>query len=182
MRTLDVRRRERWRAWLAKYHASASEVWLVFHKRHTSRNSLGYEAAVEEALCFGWVYSLIKRLDDERYARKFTPRKAGSRWSTSNRRRYAKLQAAGLLTPAGLHRPPTARSGDAPRPSDSVPDDIERVLRANRAAWTCFEGLAPSYRRICIAWIEAVKQQETKRRRLAEAVRLLAAGEKLGLK
>ncbi|MEE8177676.1 MAG: YdeI/OmpD-associated family protein, partial [Acidobacteriota bacterium] len=87
------------------------------------------------------------------------------------------------LMPAGLKRASTARSGDAPRPSDSVvPDYIEHALRARKAAWNHFAGLAPSYRRMYIAWIEAAKQQETKRRRLQEAISLLAAGKKLGLK
>ncbi len=183
MKTLDVRNRERWREWLEEHHASASQVWLVFHKRHTGRASLSYEAAVEEALCFGWIDSIIKRLDDARYVRKFTPRKADSKWSSANRRRYAKLRADGLLTPAGLKRAPTARSGDAPCPSDSViPDYIEHALRARPAAWNHFEGLAPSYRRMYIAWIGSAKRQETKRRRLQEAIGLLAAGRKLGLK
>jgi uncharacterized protein YdeI (YjbR/CyaY-like superfamily) len=79
--TLDLRTRRQWRSWLAKHHGSESAVWLVFHKRHTGRPSVGYDDAVEEALCFGWVDSLIKRLDDARYARKFTPRKPGSQWS-----------------------------------------------------------------------------------------------------
>src|SRR6266566_695475 len=109
LRTLDVRTPEQWRKWLADHHDSQSEVWLVFHKRHTGRASIAYEDAVDEALCFGWVDSLIKRLDDERYARKFTPRKLDSRWSTVNRERYARLEASGRLTGAGLNRAPTDR-------------------------------------------------------------------------
>ena len=183
MKTLDVRDRKGWRRWLAKHHASSSEIWLVFHKRHTGRESLSYEASVDEALCFCWIDSLIKRLDDARYARKFTPRKADSKWSTANRRRYAKLETDGLLTPAGLERPPTDRSGDGPRPSAAVvPDYIEQAFRARKTAWNYFERLAPSYRRTYIAWIEAAKQEDTKRRRLREAIGLLATGKKLGLK
>src|ERR1017187_2053436 len=96
---------------------SESEVWLVFYKRQTGRSSIAYDDAVNEALCFGWIDSLIKRLDDDRYARKFTPRKPDSKWSSANRKRYAQLQASGRLTPAGLQRAPTGRSHDAPRPS-----------------------------------------------------------------
>ena len=182
-KTLDARTRERWRNWLAKHHDSESEVWLVFKKRHTRRTSLSYDDAVEEALCFGWIDSIIKRLDDARYARKFTPRKADSRWSTANRRRYTALQARGLLAPAGLKRAPTARSGDAPRPSaPAVPQYIEQRLRTSPDAWNHFQQLAPSYRRMYIAWIDSAKRPETKARRLHEAVGLLAAGKKLGLK
>jgi hypothetical protein len=117
LKTLDVRTRRAWRNWLQKNHASESEVWLVFHKGHTDESSILYSDAIDEALCFGWVDSLVKRLDEDRYARKFTPRKPDSRWSTINRRRYAAIKAAGLLAPAGLERAPTDRNGDAPRPS-----------------------------------------------------------------
>jgi uncharacterized protein YdeI (YjbR/CyaY-like superfamily) len=181
--TLDVRSREQWRDWLVAHHLSESEVWLVFHKRHTGEPSVAYGDAVDEALCFGWVDSLIKRLDDARYARKFTPRSPDSKWSTANRKRYAQLQETGRLTPAGLERAPTARSGDAPKPSASqVPPYIENAIRRHRAAWKFFESLAPSYRRLYIAWIDSAKQQATKTRRLEEAIALLAAGKKLGMK
>ena len=183
LKTLDARTREHWRRWLAEHHNSESEVWLVFHKRQTGRASIGYDDAVEEALCFGWIDSIIKRLDDARYVRKFTPRKPDSKWSTANRKRYAQLRAGGRLMPAGLKRAPTDRSGDAPRPSTSkVPPYVERALRSHPAAWNYFERLAPSCRRMYIAWIDSAKQQETKMRRLRGAVDLLAAGKKLGLK
>jgi len=183
LKTLDVRTREQWRMWLAQHHDSESEVWLVFHKRQTGRASIAYDDAVEEALCYGWIDSLIRRLDEARYARKFTPRKPDSKWSAANRKRYARLRASGRLMPAGLKRAPTHRSGDAPRPSPSkVPRYIEQALRNHPAAWDYFQRLAPSYRRMYIAWIDSAKQQETKTRRLREAVGLLAAGKKLGLK
>jgi uncharacterized protein YdeI (YjbR/CyaY-like superfamily) len=183
MKTLDVRSRTAWRRWLAKHHSSATEVWLVFHKRHTGVASVPYEDAVEEALCFGWVDSLIKRLDEDRYARKFTPRKADSRWSTSNRRRYAKLRAAGLVAAAGLTRRPTSRSGDAPRVSKTVvPAYIAKALKARQTAWKIFQSLAPSHRRRYIGWIDSAKQEQTRQRRLNEALRLLLDGQQLGLR
>lgn len=183
LKTLDARNCEQWREWLAKHHESESEVWLVFHKRQTGRPSIAYDDAVDEALCFGWIDSLIKRLDDDRYARKFTPRKSDSRWSTANRKRYAQLEASGRLMPAGLTRAPTDRSYDAPRPAPSKgPEYIQQALRSRPAAWNYFGSLAPSYRRVYIGWIDSAKRQETKTRRLQEAIALLAAGKKLGLK
>src|SRR5688572_19242365 len=146
LKTLDVPSLEAWRKWLAEHHDSESEIWLVFHKVHTGRPTIAYKDALDEALCFGWIDSLIKRLDDDRYARKFTPRKADSRWSTVNRERYAALKASGRLMPAGLNRPPTAKSGDAPRPTSSaseVPAYIRAAIRKHVAAWKFFEGLAP---------------------------------------
>lgn len=183
VKTLHVQTRSDWRDWLRKNHDKESGIWLVFNKRHTGRASLSYNDVVEEALCFGWIDSLIRRLDDGRYARKVTPRKADSRWSTANRLRYAALQARGLLAPAGRRRPPTALSGDAPRPSISmVPPHIERAFKARPSAWRFFEQLAPSYRRRYIGWIESAKKPATRKRRIREVVGLLAAGKKPGLK
>ena len=181
--TLDMRKRPQWRKWLEVHHESASEIWLVFHKRHTGEECMSYDDAVEEALCFGWIDSIVRRLDDERYARKFTPRKPESRWSTINRQRFAKLEARGLLTAAGRKRVPTERSGDAPRPSVSViPSYIEKPLKATARAWDYFEELPASYRRAYIAWIDSAKREVTREKRLREAISLLAAGKKLGLK
>ena len=183
LKMLEVRSRQQWRGWLEEHHDSESEIWLVIHKRHTGEESVSYDDAVEEALCFGWIDSIVRRLDADRYLRKFTPRKPDSRWSTINRQRYAQLKARGLLAAPGAKRPPTDRSGDAPRPSVSVlPPYIERELRANARAWRYFEKLAPSYRRAYIGWIDSAKREETKEKRLREVVGLLAAGKKLGLK
>src|SRR5262250_1339266 len=100
--TMDIRDSKRWRAWLQKHHAKSAGVWLVFHKSHTRVKSVPYEEAVRHALCFGWIDSLVKRLDEDRYALKFTPRKPTSKWSDINRKRWAELKAAGMLAPAGL--------------------------------------------------------------------------------
>lgn len=122
-------------------------------------------------------------LDEDRYVRKFTPRKPDSRWSTINRQRYEKLKARGLLAASGRERAPTDRTGDAPRPSVSVmPSYIEEQLKADARAWGFFEQLAPSYRRAYIGRIDSAKREETKQKRLREAIALLSAGEKLELK
>src|ERR1700704_5457096 len=129
---LDARHRQQWRTWLEKHHGSSPGVWLVFHKDHTRVKCIAYEDSVREALCFGWIDSLIKRLDDDRYARKFTPRKINSRWSTANRTRYAKLKAAGRLMQPGRDRPPTNKSGDAPTVT-RIPKYIEQGIKKNLA-------------------------------------------------
>jgi uncharacterized protein YdeI (YjbR/CyaY-like superfamily) len=186
MKTFLAQTVDQWRDWLAKHHDSESEVWLVFYKRHTGVVSIDYKDALDEALCFGWVDSLIKRLDDRRFARKFTPRRADSRWSAVNRKRYVALKASGRLMPAGLNRAPTDRTY-SPRPArfelpSKLPHYIEAALRKQPAALRCFEALVPSHRRRYVGWIESAKREETKRRRLKEAIRLLAAGKMLGLK
>ena len=183
MKLVDVRTRKAWHEWLAKHHDQESEVWLVFHKQHTDEISIDYEDAVEEALCFGWIDSLIRRLDDDRFARKFTPRKPDSKWSEPNIRRYERVKAAGLLAPAGKRLAPT--SNRAVKPSIDLSGgspDLEKALRKNPRARAFFESLAPSYQRHYIGWIELAKREETKQKRIAEAVRLLEKGEKLGLK
>ena len=179
---IEAGTRRQWRAWLGEHHASSPGVWLVFHKKHTGVKSIAYEDSVREALCFGWVDSLVKRLDDERYARKFTPRKPTSPWSDINRRRWLELETAGLLAPAGLAAAPTDK-GYAPRPAiPELPAYIARALRANPKAWAFFRELAPTYRRHFVGWIHSAKRSETREKRTREAVALLEAGKKLGLK
>ena len=186
MKTFSPKTLGQWRAWLAEHHDSDSEVWLIFHKLHSGVASIDYKDALDEALCFGWVDSLVKRLDDRRYARKFTPRRADSRWSTLNRERYAALKASGRLKSAGIDRAPTDR-GYGPRPPrfempSKVPAYILKALRKNPAALRHFEALAPAHRRRYLGWIETAKHEATKARRLHEAIQLLNAGKVLGLK
>jgi uncharacterized protein YdeI (YjbR/CyaY-like superfamily) len=174
---------ERWRAWLEDHHDSEPEVWLVFYKQHTGRPSVAHADALDEALCYGWIDSLVKRLDDSRYAIKFTPRKAGSRWSAINTKRYAELKALGRLKPPGIERSPTGRTY-APKPNlpTTAPSYMVRALKKHPAAWRTFEGLPPSHRRRYVGWIATAKLPETRERRLKEAIRMLAAGKELGLK
>jgi uncharacterized protein YdeI (YjbR/CyaY-like superfamily) len=183
MKMLVARTPDEWRAWLDEHHDSEAEVWLVFYKHHTGERTIAYEDALDEALCFGWIDSLIKRLDDARYARKFTPRKADSRWSAINRERYAALEKSGRLSPAGRKRPPTDRAYDPrARVTDTVPRYVQAALRKRPAAWRFFEALAPSHRREYVRWIDSAKLEETRTRRLAAAIKLLTAGKQLGLK
>jgi uncharacterized protein YdeI (YjbR/CyaY-like superfamily) len=180
--TLEVRNREQWRAWLRKHHASSRGVWPVYFKDHTGVKSVDYEDSVREALCFGWVDSLIKRLDDDCYARKFTPRKPTSKWSESNLKRWAELEKAGLIEGAGRAAAPT-RKTFAPAPKiPRLPAYIAKALRANPKAWRFFQALARTHRRHFVAWIHMAKRPETRAKRIRESVVLLATGKKLGLK
>jgi uncharacterized protein YdeI (YjbR/CyaY-like superfamily) len=179
---LDVRTRLQWRQWLAKHHGSSPGIWLVRHKQHTGVKSMPYEDVVREALCFGWIDSLIKRLDDNRYAIKVTPRTASSKWSDINRTRWRELKAAGQLTAAGLAAAPTGNTYGS-RPSIPVlPTYISKALKTNVKAWQHFQALAPTYRRDFVVWIHTAKRPETRERRIRESIELLSAGKKLGLK
>jgi uncharacterized protein YdeI (YjbR/CyaY-like superfamily) len=180
--TLDVRTRREWRTWLARHHASSPGIWLLRHKQHTGVESMSYEDLVREALCFGWVDSLIKRLDEDRYVLKITPRQPTSRWSDSNRKRWHELHAAGLLAAPGLAAAPTARSS-APKPNvPRLPADIATAFKAKPSAWRFFRELPASERRNFVVWIHTARRPETRERRVHESVKLLSAGRKLGLK
>jgi uncharacterized protein YdeI (YjbR/CyaY-like superfamily) len=184
--TLHVTTREAWRAWLQEHHDRDSEIWLVFEKKHTGRPTVSYGEAVEEGLCFGWIDGLVRRLDEDRYMQRFTPRKPGSQWSASNQKRYAKLRAEGRLAPPGLvAAPPEGAASALPRRwthGDPLPGFIEQELRHHPAAWGAFECLAPSHRQEYVRWIDEAKKDETRQKRLAEAVVLLRENRKLGMK
>lgn len=185
--TLYVVHREEWRLWLEQNYDKKKEIWLLYYKKHTGHPRIPYDDAVEEALCFGWIDSLVRRLDDYKFAQKFTPRKDVSRWSESNKRRIRKLLREGKLTKAGLDKidPAIFRTTSAPRPkkvSRYIPRFIIQSLKANPPALDNFKALAPSYRNNYIKWITASPRKDTRTKRLKEAIRLLRQNQKLGLK
>ena len=180
--SLDIRTRQKWRAWLERHQATNPGVWITFYKAHTGVKSIPYEESVPEALCFGWVDSLVKRLDDDRYLLKFTPRKSTSPWSDSNRKRWMELKAAGLLAAAGFAAAPTDK-GYAPKPViPELPPYVAKALKANSKAWRFFQELPRGERRNFVVWIQIAKRPETRERRIRESIALLAAGNRLGLK
>jgi uncharacterized protein YdeI (YjbR/CyaY-like superfamily) len=182
LETLQLATRRQWRTWLSRHHGSSPGVWFVRHKAHTGVTSIPYEDLVREALCFGWIDSLVKRLDDDRYAIKVTPRRPTSKWSAINRKRWTELDAAGQLAPAGRAAAPTSQTY-APKPVvPELPAYIAKAFKAHAGAWTFFRALPPRERRNYVVWIHVAKRPETRERRIREAIALLAAGRKLGLK
>ena len=180
--TLHVSTRRQWRAWLGKHHQSSPGIWLVCYKDHTGVKSIPYEDMVRDALCFGWIDSLVKRLDADRYAIKLTPRRPTSKWSDINRKRWAELNAAGRLSAAGRAAAPTTNTY-APIPAiPEMPGYIAKALKASTKAWEFFRTLPRRERRNFVVWIHMAKRPETRERRIRESIRLLASGNKLGLK
>lgn len=185
---LHVTNREDWRRWLERNYHKEKEVWLIFYKKHTGKPRVSYDNAVEEALCFGWIDSIVKRIDDEKYAQKFTPRKANSNWSALNRKRVERMIRQGRMTEAGLALVRAAKKSgkweqiDQTQEVNALPAELADVLSANKKAWENFIQLAPSFRRQYMGWITAAKKEETRQRRLKEAIERLAQGKKLGLK
>jgi uncharacterized protein YdeI (YjbR/CyaY-like superfamily) len=171
------------RAWLERHHESHSELIVGFHKRGSGRPSITWPEAVDQALCFGWIDGVRRRIDDTSYSIRFTPRKARSTWSAVNIRRMKELVEGGLVAPAGLAafgRRADDRSAIysyEQRKAAKLEADQERRLRADERAWAFFDAQPPSYRRAAIHWVTSAKKPETRDRRLAQLIECSAAGE-----
>lgn len=187
-KTLYVRTRGQWRAWLARHHARAKEIWLVYSKVHSGKTRIPYNDAVEEALCYGWIDSTVKTVDADRYAQRFTPRKAGSTWSEMNKERLRRLMRQGRMTRHGLSVAPAefrqaAAQGKARRESRPVlAPDIRRALQRDRTTWQNFRKFPESYRRIRIGWIEGARgRPQIFRQRLGYFLKMTAKNKMYGM-
>lgn len=167
--------RREWRAWLAANHTDCPGVWLAVGKKGNTVTELSYDEAVEEALCFGWIDSLTKRLDDDRYKQLMTPRKRGSAWAASNKERVARLAALGLLAPAGRVAVEAAQADGSWALLDEVdalivPADLAAALAENEVAGSAFAALPPSRRRQILYWVASAKRPETRQKRIRNSV------------
>jgi uncharacterized protein YdeI (YjbR/CyaY-like superfamily) len=175
--TLFCPDRDTWRAWLAEQGAAHREVWLLFYKKHTGRPGLEYEEAVEEALCFGWIDGQLRRIDDEKHAIRFTPRRPGSVWAESNKVRVARMIEQGRMTEAGMALVRDAqKNGEWGRAADredtiTLPSDLEAAFAENRQARRNFLSFPASSRKQYLYWVSEAKREETRRRRIAEVVK-----------
>jgi uncharacterized protein YdeI (YjbR/CyaY-like superfamily) len=171
-RHVAFRNRAAFRAWLAKHHATASEIILRLRKARSPERCITYPEALDEALCFGWIDGVRRSLDADAYVQRFSPRKPRSIWSKVNIAHVARLTAEGRMMPPGIaafEARDEARSGlysFETRPT-KLPPALEKRFRANPRAWTFFESQAPWYRRTTIYWVVSAKQEETRLRRLA---------------
>lgn len=180
-KTLYVRTKAHWRAWLARHHRKEKEVWLVYYRRSSGKPRIPYNDAVDEALCFGWIDSIVKKVDDERFAQRFSPRRPGSQLSQLNRERIRKLVSEGRMTKAGL-----AAVSHAFRPGSEgdafvFPPDIMAEIRKDIDAWENFQKLPESYKRIRIAYIEGRRARpEMFECSLRHFIRMTAKGKRFG--
>jgi uncharacterized protein YdeI (YjbR/CyaY-like superfamily) len=176
--TLDLSTRSAWRAWLRRNHAKKREIWLVAHAKSSRRRSIPYDDAVEEALCFGWIDSTMKKLGPSTRAQRYTPRRKGSPVSEMNKARARRLVRQRRMTAAGR-----AALGDALRPEPlHVAPDIRRALRATPGAWSRFERLPITYKRIRLGFIEGARGRPAIfATRLSYFVRMTAAGKRYGM-
>ena len=174
--------RATWRAWLEANHATAAGAWLVTWKAGAGRPTLDYEAAVEEALCFGWIDGVTGRVDEQRTRQYFARRKPNGTWAATNKARVERLIAAGRMAPAGLAAIERARANGSWGLLDSVerleaPDDLVAALAARAGAAERFHAWAPSMRKGLLGWLVLAKRPETRAARIAEIATAAASGE-----
>lgn len=170
------------------HHHLTGEVWLVYYKKHTGRPSVSYVDSVEEAICFGWIDGKKRSVDDERYAHRFSPRRANSKWTPLNIKRAAAMIEKRLMRDAGLKSFEQRVEYqdeflELRRQTDlSLPAEIEARIRQHDTAWKNFTALAPGYRKQYVLWLTSAKRPKTREKRLVEAIQLLSANKKLGMK
>lgn len=175
---MAIANREEWRSWLTGNHAIEHEAWLFISRKRSARRYVVLEDAVEEALCFGWIDGLLKPIDTETYALRFSPRKPGSVWSVNNQRRIEKLIHEERMTPAGLEKIAEAKeNGEWVATSiredvTSVPDDLLKALQDNDA-WIAFENRSDSQKKQYLYWLESARKLETREKRIQAIVDLV---------
>ena len=176
-----------WRNWLAKNHDHEREVWLVYFKAASGKTNIDYEGSVEEALCFGWIDSIIQKIDEEKYARKFNPRRMESKWSETNKRRVLKIIREGRMTEAGMVKVTfDVNKVDFSKPKPKRPpvkmrEKIEKALQSCPDVREAFQKIAPSLQRNYILWLSDAKKPETFERRLQILIEEVTTGKQTSM-
>lgn len=171
--------RQEWREWLAENHDRSDGVWLVYFKKSANKPRVTYDEAVEEALCFGWIDSLPRKIDDERSKLLFTPRKPKSVWSKLNKTRIEKLLKNGAMTAAGLAKIEAARKDGSWNTLDAsdnleIADDLQAAFDNNKTAFENFDKFSDSVKREILSWIYSAKTAATRAERIAETISMAA--------
>lgn len=185
-KTLYVKDRIEFRNWLSINFNKEKEIWLIYFKKNSNKQRIPYNDAVEEALCFGWIDSTVKKIDDEKYAQRFTPRNLNSKWSEANIQRVKKLIAENKMTAAGLEKIKDLNFILSYKPISKsriikVPSFVKNHFIKNKIAWNFFCCLSPSNKRMYIEWILSAKKEETKLNRINKSISLLEQNKKLGM-
>lgn len=175
-KTLYVTNRKDWRKWLSEHYKTEKEVWLVYYKKATGKPRIEYNAAVEEALCFGWIDSTVKSLDKERTAQRFSPRRPKSKYSPANKERLRKL-----LKQRKVIKEVRETLGDISEEKFEIPEDILKEIKANKEAWKHFQGFSDAYKRIRIGFIDgARKRPEEFQKRLRYFIKMTEKNKQYG--
>jgi uncharacterized protein YdeI (YjbR/CyaY-like superfamily) len=168
---------QEWRKWLHDNHNSSTGVYLIFYLVDSTFESMRWEEAVQVAICYGWIDSTVKKLDDERRRQMFTPRKAKSVWSKLNKTYIEKLTAEGLMHESGLQKIEIAKQNGSWTSLDAVenhemPEDLSLAFQQNKKAFDNYNNFSPSYRKSYLYWLNQAKRDETRANRIAEIIRL----------
>jgi uncharacterized protein YdeI (YjbR/CyaY-like superfamily) len=172
IKTKFFKDRNSWRRWLSKNNKKADHIWILFFKVNTQKNCLRYSEAVEEALCFGWIDGILKRIDDQTHMQRFTPRKPGSIWSKINKERALKMIDEGKMTQAGMTKISEAKKNGwwkkayTTNSDYSIPPALNQALRKDKKALKLFEKMPKGYRNRYIFWINLAKREATKQNRI----------------
>jgi uncharacterized protein YdeI (YjbR/CyaY-like superfamily) len=174
--TLYITNREAWRNWLMEHSKTEKEIWLIYTRKHTGQPRIPYNDAVEEALCFGWIDSTAKKLDEERFVQKFSPRRARSAYSQANKERLRRMIEQGKVMDDVL-----MTLGDILDEEFKIPPDILEILKANDQAWENFQRYSGSYQRIRIAFIDGTRDRpEEYKKRLKHFIEMTEKDKKFG--
>lgn len=182
-KTLYVTERQRWRSWLSKHYAVEPEIWLIFYKKDSGKKRIPYNDAVEEALCYGWIDSIVKKLDADSFAQRFSPRKPNSNLSELNKERIRRLIRSKKMRKPGLASIARHLSTFALTPKEFIfPADILREIRKNPIAWKYYQQFPLSYRRIRVGWIDGSRQRpDVFKKRLKYFVAMCEKNKRFGM-
>lgn len=184
-KTFYAKNRREWRAWLAKHHTSAKEIWLIYYKKASGKPRVPYSDAVDEALCYGWIDSILKPIDELKYAQRYSPRKSTSTLSDMNRERVRRLIASKRMTKAGLARIAHAfdvKKDTVKKLTAKIPADIQRALKKDSEVWRNFQKFPDSYKRIRIGWIAAARERpEALQQRLNYFLKMTKQNKRFGM-
>ena len=186
LKTYYAKNREVWRKWLENNHAKSPGIWLIYYKAKTNKPRVAYDEAVEEALCFGWIDSTMRPIDDEKYMQRFTPRNVKSVWSALNKKRIAKLIKERLITDAGLEKIKVAKKNGSWSSIDhvenlTIPEDFQKALNKNKTALKNFNNFARFTKKQFLYRINNAKRAETRAEKIRQAVLMAAANNKPGV-
>lgn len=178
--------RKAWRKWLEKNYEKEDVIWIIYYKKHTGKDSIGYDDAVEEALCFGWIDGKVNRLDEERYKQRFSQRRKGSIWSVPNIKRVAKMIKEGLMTDAGLAKVNEAKeNGEWEKAllnndTSIIPEQLEAALKKDKKYLKKFMELPDSHKKHYIWMVRDAKRETTRAKRIEKILGNLKNGKSPG--